>query len=207
MPTIYNEADLTPEQLQHIAARLKNGALCFWPTETIPGLFLDPENLEAVEKIYQLKGRDQGKKLGYYVTSKEEIAVCCGFPPPHLDALTKAFLPGPLTLIYNAPTAAEPGRTLGFRFAERTSLLQLIRIFGRPLAGTSANLSGHPPTQTLADFQKQMGERMTDVDIQVDGSTGQGTASTVALIKEQEIKILREGPISLEQIKAVCSVF
>jgi L-threonylcarbamoyladenylate synthase len=194
----FQEKDLSDAYFSQISEKLRQDALALLPTETILGLFCIADSPFAKEKLYQFKQRDTEKKLAYYVNSAEQIEAICGFSPPHLEILVKKFLPGPLTLIYE-----KGNETLGFRMSARKSLQKIVKHLKKPLLGTSANLSGQPACLTLASFQKSFGEKQAEVAIQIEPDIDikpENRASTVALIRENEIKILREGSISEKQL-------
>jgi len=168
------------------------------PTETVLGLFCVSGKPGARQKLFEFKGRNPEKKLAYYVHSAEQIEGILGFKAPHLEALAKNFLPGPLTLIYE-----KNGETLGFRIPERESLREIIKHLGEPLLGTSLNQAGKAPCLSRDEFQASFGEKCLDVAIQIEPDKSIKPSyipSTVALIREKEIKILREGSISLAEI-------
>ena len=89
-------------QLDEAAALLRKGKLVAVPTETVYGLAGNGLDVDAVEQIYEVKGRPAVKPLSLMVSGKESIAVVCSDVPPAANALAERFWPGPLTIVLKA---------------------------------------------------------------------------------------------------------
>ncbi|MFA6715028.1 MAG: L-threonylcarbamoyladenylate synthase [Victivallales bacterium] len=176
------------------ALKLPGGVL-LTPTETVYGLVCRYDDPKAVQRIYELKGREKNKPLAIFadsVSALEKFGV-----PLNRNAkkLAAKFCPGALTIIVPVPD----GRTIGFRIPDHPFMLELLKELKYPLASTSANRSGEPNALNMkAALEMLAGE----VDITIDGGVippGR-RASTVVMAMENEIKILRPGPVSEAQL-------
>ena len=188
-----------PDAPAAAAAILRDGGVIAAPTETVYGLMARWSDPRARETIYRLKRRPADRRLQMLAASLDDLDAC------HLtlrrrhaaDAIAARFWPGPLTLV--AETA--DGDTVGIRIPSHPFVLNLIRALGEPLAATSANLSGRPPaSDPLAAVANLDGQP----DALVDGGLAtvtHGAASTVASIAGDTLAILREGPISRQQLQ------
>ena len=180
--------------------RREDGVL-LGPTETVYGLVCDAAHDAARAKIYEMKRRPASKLLTLFFASRE--AAEAGFPdmPETAKRFAAAFCPGPVTLIVPDGEAFT-----GFRVPAHPALLRLLEAYGRPLASTSANLSGQPPAHT-AD------EALASLALPPDGVLDGGpippdsAASTVVRIeKSGEWSILRPGPVTEKMLRASLAV-
>ena len=123
--------------------RREDGVLLV-PTETVYGLVCDAVHEAARAKIYEMKRRPASKLLTLFFASRE--AAEAEFPDMTETAkrFAAAFCPGPVTLI-----VPDGDAFTGFRVPAHPALLPLLEAYGRPLASTSANLSGQPPAHTV----------------------------------------------------------
>lgn len=184
---------------------LGRGDVVLVPTETVYGLAGDANSVKAVEKIFAIKRRPREVVLPVMVKDLAAALELTGDENAkgRLSALGKVFWPGPLTMVVplkeDAPLGAFRGqKTIGIRCPDQSQLLLLLESFG-PLAVTSANLHGQPPIKNPEE-----GGTIFDGDLVcVDGGICRGQPSTVVSLVFDEPEILREGPISLEQIKEV----
>lgn len=183
---------------QALESCLSKGGVALFPSDGLYGLACDPLNPEAVARIHEIKGRDDGKSSAVMYLSPlamRELVRDLG------QAVGEAFgklLPGPVTLIVPNPRHRYP---LACR--EDPSRLG-IRVIGGPLAGvrlplfqTSANLSGEPST---ASFEGVVPEVREMVDLAIDGGELTGLPSTVVDLTEYDEggkwTVLREGGMS-----------
>jgi L-threonylcarbamoyladenylate synthase len=126
---------------------LSRGGLVILPTDTVYGIAAGADKREAVERIFEVKGREEGKALVVMVSTLEEAVEIAA--PEHRDFLERlgSLWPGPLTLVVGAGDVAwkeivAPGSdTLGIRIPDSPFLLGILRLTG-PLAVTSANPAG-----------------------------------------------------------------
>jgi len=123
---------------------------------------------------------------------------------PSAEKLAQKFWPGPLTLILKtlpgAPLAAEYSKTVGLRIPDHYFLLSWLKIFGAPLAQTSANLSGQPPVKNAVEAIARFGET---VDFIFTDGDSFGESSTVVDLSGQTPVILRQSALKEANILSV----
>ena len=182
---------------------IQEGGLIAFPTDTIYGLAADPFNPDALKKIYQAKERSQEKALPVLIANLFQLKQFVPFVSEQIKRLAQAFWPGPLTLVMDKktdlPSELSTYPTIGIRMPNLDFTLRLLCATG-PLATTSANISEEGNTTTAEKVFSQLNDR---VDLILDGGQTPGmTASTVLDVSQSNLRILRPGPISLEDIQA-----
>lgn len=189
----------SPQAIRQAILALRGGNVIAAPTETVYGLMALWQSDSARQEIYRLKHRPADKRL-QMLAPDIETAIRAGLKPnAMLQKIADAFWPGPLTVIVEANN----GDTIGLRIPNHPFILKLLRELGEPLAATSANLSGTPAAVTPSDAVANLDGRPA---LLIDGGkvtvTG-GASSTVVSIVGGVIKILRQGPITLQDIQTV----
>jgi len=179
---------------------LKGGGVIVYPTETLYGLGALATDREAVKKIFKIKQRPLGKMLPVIVGSLNQAQRYFVLSKTDLK-LARRFWPGPLTIVLprhpNIPEAVTPYPTVGVRIPDFEPTRELLRLTG-PLAVSSANRSGNAAPCTARGVEAELGGR---IPLILDGGvTPGGMPSTVVDCSQGEPKILRAGPITLEQI-------
>lgn len=174
------------------------GGVVLVPTETVYGLVCDWEDELARQRIYELKGRSENKPLAMFAATAEMAEKFGVKLNNEAQILLEKFAPGPITVI--AP-GSKKYPTIGVRIPDHEFIRQLLDKYNRPLASTSANASGMPNVLTPA---AAVAELHGVVDMVVDGGTlpCDAAASTVVTVCEKPCRILRQGPISEDDIKA-----
>jgi len=182
---------------------LREGGLVAFPTDTVYGVGALPRHPQAIARLYEVKGRSQEKAIPILLSEAagmEQVAVNVGVMAYTLAA---AFWPGPLTLVVpkhpSLPEEISSTPTVGVRMPDHPVALALLRQAG-PLAVTSANLSGNPSCVTARQVLEQIGGRLP---LLLDGGrTPGGVSSTVVDCTGLQPRILRQGPVSLEDIRS-----
>lgn len=182
---------------------LENGGAVILPTETVYGLFAQALNEEAVNRVYQLKQRPRDKAMNLNVSNLNDIYFFSQNPPYFLEKLYNRFMPGPLTIILkankNVPFWVNSGLdTVGFRLPNHEKTLRLIAETG-PLIGPSANVSGQESGTEFTKLLSQFSEKLEGI---ADDEALTGIDSTILDLSGDKAKILRQGSISREEIKA-----
>lgn len=174
-----------------------SGGVVVFPTETVYGIGTLWRNQAGWERIYQLKSRPADKRLQMLAASVEQASAAGALLSDDLRKIAARFWPGPLTLV----VPATGGKSIGLRIPAHPFLLRLLGELGEPLAATSANLSGQPPATQAGEAAQLLNG---DPDLVIDGgevsATG-GAASTVASLLDGNLRILRQGTITLSQLK------
>lgn len=176
---------------------LSSGAVILFPTETVYGIGTLWRNQAGRERIYQLKNRPADKQLQMLAASVEQAVAAGVLLSGELRKIAARFWPGPLTLVL----PATDGKSVGLRIPAHPFLLRLLQELDEPLAATSANLSGKPPALQAKEAARLLNGQ---ADLIIDGgevsATG-GIASTVASLLDGNLRILRQGPITLAQLQ------
>lgn len=191
------------------AARvLASGGTVAFPTETVYGLGADAGNTEAVQRIFQAKGRPSDNPLIVHIAELTQLEGLVTDVNETEQALMKQFWPGPLTIVLPvkqgavSPLVTAGLTTVGVRMPDHEIALQLLAAAGCPVAAPSANRSGRPsPTKA-----RHVGEDLAGLisGIVDGGPTGVGVESTVVQVDEQgDIIILRPGGVTMEQLQSL----
>jgi len=183
---------------------LRAGGLVAFPTDTVYGIGSLAFDEKAVQSIYEAKGRSEEKAIPVLLRGTAELDQVSHSLPRMARLLAEQFWPGPLTLVVpkvpRLPSAVSASDTVGVRVPDHPVALALLKRSG-PLAVTSANLSGRPSPCTAQDVSQQLDGRVALI---LDGGrTPGGIPSTVLDCTRAEPRILRAGPITLEEIRAV----
>ena len=180
---------------------IQQGGVIVYPTDTVYGLGCNPLNENAVKRVFRIKG-ERTKPLPILasdVTAAEKIAHITG----KALRLAEKFWPGPLTMVLPKKASLPDVVTrnldsVAVRVPNHKVALELIRMCGGLLVGTSANKTGKKPPQTATEAAQQTGD---EVDLIIDdGLTPIGASSTIIDLICEEPKILRQGPIKLEDL-------
>lgn len=188
--------------VEEAARILRDGGVVAYPTDTLYGLGAGIWNAAAVERVAAIKGRAPGRGLPVLL-AKTEDAFGLTEGSPTLKALGDAFWPGGLTVVAPAREGVDklilgPGGTVGLRVANSQIARRLIQLAGMPLTGTSANRGGSPPAVSAQAAWEDLG---TEVDYVLDGGRAGGRASTVVDISRDPPAVLREGDVSLAELR------
>ena len=181
----------TDPGIEAAARTVREGGLVVYPTETVYGLGADALNPEAVESVFEAKGRDRSKPLSLGVPSVDR-ALEFVTPTEREVRFMHAFLPGPVTVVVpkrdTVPDALTGGReTVGVRVPDHEVALALFEAAGTPVTATSANRSGAGSSRTVDEVDPAIRERATVLDA---GETP-GTESTVVDVRAN--RVVREG--------------
>jgi len=139
---------------------LKNGGLILYPTDTIWGIGCDATNPEAVERIFDLKGRAKEKSLIVLLHNENQLAGYVNDIPEVAYQLME-YADKPLTIIYSnaknlAANAVADDGSIGIRLVKHPFCEQLLQRFRKPIISTSANISGHPSAMTFQEIDQQI---------------------------------------------------
>jgi L-threonylcarbamoyladenylate synthase len=195
-----------PEDCERAAALLRQGALVAVPTETVYGLAADARQPQAVNAIFAAKERPRSHPLIVHLQDKEAIQEWASIIPLEARVLTKAFWPGPLTLLlHKSPkvnrTVTGGLDTIALRVPDHPVLLPLIKRLGTGLAAPSANLHKQLSPTSAEQVHRQLDGRIAAV---LDGGSCRvGLESTILDLTTTTPRILRSGPVSRQEIEAV----
>lgn len=193
--------------IDHAASALNAGALVILPTETVYGLAADAANPAAVLRLYEAKGRPRFNPLIAHV-SEAALARRIGVFTLMADRLAEAFWPGPLTLVTPVrdpalvcDVARSGLETVAIRVPAHPRALDVLGAFGRAAVAPSANRSGRPSPTRYADALEETGAAAAAA---IDGGDCEvGVESSVVSVSGNDVRLLRVGGLSREQIEAV----
>jgi L-threonylcarbamoyladenylate synthase len=180
---------------------LAEGGLVAFPTDTVYGLGALAFNEMAVAKLYEAKGYDDDRAFPILLADFEQINRVALGVNSLCQKLARRFWPGPLTILVprhpGIPDAVTPFSTVGVRIPDFEPTRELLRLTG-PLAVTSANRAGRASASTALGVLDQFEGRIPL--ILEGGVTPGGVPSTIVDCTSGEPQIVREGPITFEQI-------
>lgn len=200
------ENRLDYEELKIPAKIIKEGGIVIFPTETVYGIGTNGLDKEAIKRLYEVKQRPLNKPISLLVNNIEMVNQVAKNISKLEYKIMQNFFPGPLTIILekkdivpNILTANT--NTVGIRMPSGEIARKLIEYAGIPIATPSANISGKPSGTNIKDIQKDFEGK---VDYFIDnGESKLGIPSTIVRVINNEVHILRQGSISMEQIKAI----
>ena len=190
-------------EIKKIAQSIKNGKIVVFPTETVYGIGTNGLDENAIEKLYKIKQRPKEKPITLLVSDIEMIDKVAREINEIEYKLIKKFMPGPLTIIlmkkeFVSDILTAGSKFVGIRIPDNEIARKLIEYSGLPIATTSANLSGKVAKIDLEDIRIEFKDK---IDYYIDGGTSKiGKGSTVVKVVENNIKILREGSITREEL-------
>lgn len=192
--------------IAHVAELLERGAVIAFPTETVYGLGCLAERWDASARIFVLKNRRPDKPLAFYLPTVRDLLRRPVRISPEGRRLIDRFLPGPLTVVFEAKVDPKMARDfkVAFRISSNEVVTRLLEVVGKPLVGTSANLSGSPSPTTAGEVLEAFRGR---IEVVLDaGPTELGTDSTVIDCSASPPVIVREGAISAAEIASALGV-
>jgi len=193
------------KSLPQIAETVQGGRVIAFRTDTFYGLGADPFNTSAVQRIKELKSREENKPILIVISDRGQVDRFIENPSATFNLLANEFWPGPLTLIGRAcpelPNEIPAGTgTVGLRLPDDDKVRELVRACGGALTATSANPANQPPSQTAQDVSNYF---PNGIDLIVDGGPARiNRPSTVVDATGVEPKLIREGVIAWDTLAA-----
>jgi len=202
-------ADRPPPRAVRKEAReiLGRGGLLACATETVYGVAARADLPAALERLRELKGRDADKPLTWHVASKRVLARF-EHMPRLVARLVDRYWPGPLTLVMPGVPEGLEGVArdgwLGLRMPAHPSTIGVLDFAGFPVVMSSANPSGARPFTAAAEVEEAFGDR---IDLVLDSGPARiGESSAVLAVGPGRFEVLREGLISLADLRAAAGV-
>lgn len=191
----------TKENIDFIIQELLKGKIIIFPTDTVFGIGCIATNTKSIEKIYELKERNKNKTLLLNfpnITNIKKFAILNKNEEKLLKEINK------LTLIVKSkpntslsPYTIKEGK-IGVRIPTNKILLKILKDIKTPIISTSCNKSGKQSCLTALSAEKIFGK---DIIILKEEEKLSGTPSTIIEIKENKIKLIRQGDIFINEIK------
>lgn len=197
---------IAPADIAHAASILAAGGLVAVPSETVYGLAADAGRSDALQRIFQAKGRPSDNPLIVHIAGVDQLNACCREVPPLGWKLFEAFAPGPLTIVLpKGPSIAGEVTagldTVAVRIPAHPTFHAILEATGLPLAAPSANRSGRPSATTWQAVIEDLDGRIDAVVC--DAPCPLGLESTVVDVTRSPPLILRTGMITLEQLQRI----
>ena len=192
-----------PQALEAAAAALASGRLVVFPTDTVYGLAADPRVEGATPAVFTAKRRSRELTLPVLVADLEQARAVASLDL-RAEALAERYWPGPLTIVLRRTASSsswdlgEHRASVGMRVPDHPVALELLRRTG-PLAVTSANISGEPPSSDCDEVVRTLGGGVAVVLCW--GPAPEGRASTVVDLTGRRPQVLREGEVSSAEIE------
>jgi L-threonylcarbamoyladenylate synthase len=199
-----NIDQLNMNKIRDVANAISEGHIVAFPTDTIYGMGCDVFNEEAVEALYEIKGRPKNKPINVLISSVDQVYDIAKNIKPLFFNLAEKFWPGALTIIVEKNTLVSDVVTsglsnVGVRFPNNKVVQELINITHTPLATTSANLSEEPSATKAKDVLKYFSGKIPYI---IDGGTAEiGQSSTIVDIASKPPKVIRHGAIEYAELK------
>lgn len=187
-------------ETKELANILKNDGVISVPTDTIYGVCARINSIKAHDNLVKIKNRPHSKLFPIMCADEEQIK-SIAIVNEKIEKIIHAFMPGPITLVLlkkpELPLYVNNGEpTIAVRMATSKALENLIKKTGSPIFMSSANLSGFPTCTNLEEIEKTF----PNLDGLMEGDVFFGEASSIIDCTSETLKVLRQGPILIEQI-------
>lgn len=188
--------------IEEAARLLKDGHLIAFPTDTLYGVGADTFNPRAIKKLFAAKGRPLEKGIPILLSDVEYLGEIVSQTSDLAMKLAQNFWPGPLTLILpkkdSISEIISPDENIAVRVPDNVVARKFIRAAGGAVATSSANRSGEPPALDAQEALAALGDSIAAV---LDGGkVSLGIASTIVDCTESPPRILRQGPLTAEEL-------
>lgn len=188
-------------EIEKIVQILKNDGIISIPTDTVYGICARINSKVAHDKLIKAKERPINKSFPVMCENEEQIK-SIAIVDPKAEKLIKTFMPGPITIVLRKkeelPNYITNGKdTIAIRMATSKTIEEIINKLGSPIFMTSANQSGKKECTNLEEIEKNC----PLLDGMIEETVIFSKGSKIVDCSSDKIKILREGPITKEQIK------
>jgi L-threonylcarbamoyladenylate synthase len=201
-------SDLKAQDAARLQDCLARGGVAVFPTDTVYGICCDPEDEQAAQRMYGLKGRPRRRASAVMYFDLAPALDALDDLPDSERAALRALLPGPVTVLLEnrarrfTPACRKDPATLGLRVPRLPVNLSALASVARPVMQTSANMSGESDARALAEVPQKLRE---GADVVLDGGELPGVPSTVVDLREFDARrrwhILREGALGAAAVK------
>ena len=185
---------------------IDSGGVVAMPTETVYGLGANAFDSAAVERIFEIKGRPNDNPLIVHVHKDYDISTLVEDVPEYAKLLAKAFLPGPLTMVYKSKGTVSKAvscglDTLAIRIPSHEGAQRFLKFVNLPIAAPSANVSKHVSPTTAEHVYSDLNGK---IELILDGGKSEGGIESTVLDCTGDIPVvLRSGLITREMIAQV----
>lgn len=191
------------DDIEEIVDILKNNGVISVPTDTVYGVCARIDSKKAHDNLILVKNRPETKPFPVMCANEEQIKDIA-IVNEKAEKIIKAFMPGPITIVLNkketVPDYITNGKkTIAIRMATSKTLEKIILSLGTPIFMSSANQSGEKTSESLEEIEKNCPK----INGILEGKIKLGVGSTIIDCTSEKIKVLREGPIKLEEINNI----
>lgn len=187
--------------MKEIVEVIKDGGVVIMPTDTIYGIIADATNEYAIQRVYEMKKRNENKPMLMLVNSIEMLENYVSSISDIERKLIDELWPGALTIIFkkrNVSDLLTGGLdTVGIRFPDNELLIDIMNEINVPLLSTSVNVSGDESATCINNISNSI---LDNVDYVFDVGECKGEPSTIVVVNNNELKVLREGVIKSNEI-------
>ncbi len=190
-----NKISFEQNNLSKISQNILNGEIVFIPTDTLYGISVTAFNATAVEKVYDLKQRQENKPFIILISDIKDLQKFDLETTEFENKFLEINWPAPLSVVLLCKSEKfkylhRGTNSLAFRMPDLKILTDLIKITG-PITSTTLNLSGETPITNLSEAQKKFGNQ---IDLYIESNiNGDSKPSTVIKLQNNKIEILRQG--------------
>ena len=175
---------------------LQSGGTILYPTDTIWGIGCDATNIDAIEKIFEIKKREKTKSMIILVESEKRLQDLVDVPEMAWEIMDLS--EKPVTIIYDHPRnlpkelLAEDG-SIGIRLVKNDFLKKLISKLNKPLVSTSANFSGEKSPMKFSDISQEIVDSVDFVVEENQDKVSEYSGSSIIRVwSDGRIKVIRE---------------
>lgn len=191
------------DDIEEIVDILKNNGVISVPTDTVYGVCARIDSKKAHDNLILVKNRPETKPFPVMCANEEQIKGIA-IVNEKAEKIIKSFMPGPITIVLNkketVPYYVTNGKkTIAIRMATSKTLEKIILSLGAPIFMSSANQSGEKTSESLEEIEKNCPK----INGILEGKIKLGVGSTIIDCTSEKIKVLREGPIKLEEINNI----
>jgi len=195
MGTVFHTNPINPQKRHILRVKevLEDGCLVAYPTDSTYGIGCDLLNKRAIEKVYDVKGKDRKKPVSVICSDIKSLSQYAVISNTAYRIL-KRQLPGPYTFILPASSLVPkvmltPRKTVGVRIPDNRIVQELVDALGRPLISTSASLADGTILEDPYEIEKRYRGK---IEIVIEGVCP-GEPSSIVDLTEEEPEIIREG--------------
>ena len=192
---------MKPEEYVFAKLALDSSKVIAFPTETVMGLGVYFDDFIAYQNLNAIKNRPEDKPYTMMVADRDDIEKYA-FIDDRAKKIIHSLMPGEVTLLLkaknNVPSYVTHGTgVIGIRIPNLDDLRGFLRAIGRPLLVPSANKSGEKPAMSSSEVKQIFTDELGYV---FNGEANSGRPSTIIDLSGDEVKIIREGNVSLETV-------
>lgn len=176
---------------------LKNGGVGVIPTDTIYGIACSVFSKDALDRIFEIKGRDENKPPVVIISDIKELDIFGIKLTNKAEEFINKYWPGKVSIIFNVSTEysyLDKGRGLAIRLVNDQKIKEFLEKTG-PLATSSANTQGLPPSKNIEEAKKYF---MDEIDFYYDIGELFSEPSTLVKIDGDKIEVLRQGAVKID---------